>query len=236
MKTKTSPGNPRLHFSLFDSSVCLFLQMPFFVSKPNVCVCAHDIKSVMGLSFSPPDRLNPRENTVIGAATPASPASTHTLHEISGRGAVMQGHAWQEGTFISGGESHWYSFFSNLLCLTRQCAKNQTSELWLCMCVYNIRGPQKIKENTPIFQSWCGDVECPFWNVTINTSVKWPKQRRGDVCCPCLPAGAYLCVSFIDVFTFRHECLFQSVCVWLTLQSLCNLVEEVIRSRTPPRH
>lgn len=109
----------------------------------------------MGLSFSPPDRLNPRENTVIGAATPASPASTHTLHEISGRGAVMQGHAWQEGTFISGGESHWYSFFSNLLCLTRQCAKNQTSELWLCMCVYNIRGSQKIKENTPIFQSWC---------------------------------------------------------------------------------
>lgn len=190
----------------------------------------------MGLSFSPPDRLNPRENTVIGAATPASPASTHTLHEISGRGAVMQGHAWQEGTFISGGESHWYSFFSNLLCLTRQCAKNQTSELWLCMCVYNIRGSQKIKENTPIFQSWCGDVECPFWNVTINMSVKWPKQRRGDVCCPCFPAGAFLCVSFTDVFTFRHECLFQSVCVWLRLQSLCNLVEEVIRSRTPPRH
>lgn len=44
------------------------------------------------------------------------------------------------------------------------------------------------------------------------------------------------CVSFTDVFTFRHECLFQSVCVWLRLQSLCNLVEEVIRSRTPPRH
>lgn len=82
MKTKTSPGNPQLHFSLFDLSVCLFHQPHadalLCLQAQCVCICAHDIKSVMGLSFSPPDRLNPRENTVIGATTPASPASTHT--------------------------------------------------------------------------------------------------------------------------------------------------------------
>lgn len=47
------------------------------------------------------DRLNPSESTAavspntsaIGAATPDSSGSSHTLHEISGRGAVMQGHA-----------------------------------------------------------------------------------------------------------------------------------------------
>lgn len=44
MKTKTSPGNPQLHFSLFDLSVCLFLQMPFFVSV--VCVYVHMISSL----------------------------------------------------------------------------------------------------------------------------------------------------------------------------------------------
>lgn len=43
---KTSPGNPQLHFLLFDLSVCLFLQMPFFVSEPNVCVYVHMISSL----------------------------------------------------------------------------------------------------------------------------------------------------------------------------------------------
>lgn len=169
----------------------------------------------MGLSFSPPDRLNPREKTVIGAATPASPASTHTLHEISGRGAVMQGHAWQEGTFISGGESHWYSFFSNLLCLTRQCAKNQTSELWLCMCVYNIRGSQKIKENTYIsVMMWrCGVpfLKCHHQYVCQVAQTEERRRMLSVFSCRC-----FFCVCLLQMCSLldTSACFSQCVCDW----------------------
>lgn len=56
------------------------------------------------------DRLNPSESTAaaspntsaIGATTPNSSGSSHTLHEIWGRVTVMQGHAWQGDISISG--------------------------------------------------------------------------------------------------------------------------------------
>ncbi|CAK6951356.1 Hypothetical predicted protein [Scomber scombrus] len=56
-------------------------------------VCEHDSKYAMGSSFSPPDRLNPCENTVaaytntaaIGATTPASSPGSHTQYEVSDR-------------------------------------------------------------------------------------------------------------------------------------------------------
>lgn len=64
-------------------------------------VCEHDSKYAVGSSFSSPDRPNPCENSAavytdtaaLGATTPASSLRSHMLHEISGRDAVMQGHA-----------------------------------------------------------------------------------------------------------------------------------------------
>lgn len=40
--------------------------------------------------------------SAIGATTACSSWSSNTLHEASGRGAVMQGHAWRGDIFISG--------------------------------------------------------------------------------------------------------------------------------------
>lgn len=75
---------------------------PLFSGAEAQCACVNMISSVRrGSSFNPSDRLNPCENTAAaapytsatGAATPASSPSSRMLHEISGRSAVMQGHA-----------------------------------------------------------------------------------------------------------------------------------------------
>lgn len=236
MKTKTSPVNPQLHFSQFDLSVCLFhkphADALLCFQAQRVCMCTWYQVCDGVIIQSSWQAKSPWKHCYWCHDTGFSCEHTHTLCMRYQVGVQLCKDMRDKKAHLSQG--------ANLIDIL----SFRISPAWLggvqrtkplnfdCVCVCIISEALKRLKKTHLYFSH--DVECPFWNVTINMSVKWPKQRRGDVCCPCFPAGAFLCVSFIDVFPFRHKCLFQSVCVWLTLQSLCNLVEEVIRSRTPP--
>ena len=126
------------------------------------------------------------------------------------------------------------------------CAKTWGSELWLHVCVsvysllYNIRGPQMIKENTPIISiMMCAALlKCHHQYVC---QVPWTEARSDR-----RHAAKYVLSLFLrlvsvwfftaNVFTFQL-CLFSvsvCVCVWVLLQQLYNLVAEVIGRRILP--
>lgn len=131
---------------------------PGCLADAPLFLCEHVIKCEMGVivqSFWQTESLWKHRSclpytSATGATTPASSTSSRMLHEISGRGSVMQGHAWQGGIFISG--VNLRVILSSLSRLTWCCGN--TWGFWaLIVCVYshyNMRGPPINKDTTPI--------------------------------------------------------------------------------------
>ncbi len=107
---------------LADAPLCFWDGSPVCVC---VCVCERDIKCEMGSSFSPPDRLNPCENTAAASPNTAAIGATTRARRMRYQvGAQLcKGTRDKEAYSSGGGESHRYSFLSNPLWLTLRCAK-----------------------------------------------------------------------------------------------------------------
>lgn len=92
---------------------------PGCLADAPLFLCEHDIKCEMGGHHSvlltdwiPVKTLQlPLPYTsATGVTAPPSTTSSRLLHEISGRGSVMQGHAWQGDNLYLWGEAQSYSF------------------------------------------------------------------------------------------------------------------------------